>query len=47
MKKQLEEAVRVNAEKAASKSCTSDDALKYSQAAVNAANAMRSAGIIK
>lgn len=47
MKEELEKAVKVNAEKAASKDCKANDALKYSQAAVNAANAMRAAGIIK
>jgi hypothetical protein len=35
-------AMKVNAEKAAIKDCKADDALKYTQAAVNAANAMRS-----
>lgn len=52
MKEELEKAVKVNAVKvivvkAASQDCKSDDASKYTQAAVNAANAMRAAGIIK
>jgi len=47
MKEALENAVKVNAQKAAIKSCSADDALKYTQAAVNATNAMRAAGIIK
>jgi hypothetical protein len=34
-------AMKVNAEKAASKDCKADDAMKYTQATVNAANAMR------
>jgi len=47
MKEALEKAVKVNAEKAASKDCKADDALKYSQAALNAAHALVTAGIIK
>ena len=47
MKDALKKAVQVNAEKAAGKDCKADDALKYTQAAVNAANAMRATGIIK
>jgi len=47
MKDALKKAVQVNAEKAASKDCKADDALKFTQAAVNAANAMRAAGIVR
>lgn len=43
----LKKAVRVNAEKAANNDCKADDALKYTQAAVNAANAIGAAGLIK
>jgi len=42
LKEVLGLAVKVNAEKAASKDCKADDALKYTQAVVNAANAIRS-----
>ena len=47
MKDALEKAVQVNAEKAAKPEASADAALKYTQAAVNAANAMRAAGIVK
>ena len=38
MKTQLEEAVRNNAEKASNKDIKADDALKYTQAALNLAH---------
>ena len=47
MKDALEKAVQVNAEKAAKSETSADEALKYTQAAVNAANAMRATGIGK
>lgn len=42
MKQELEKAVKVNAEKAARDSTTADEALKFTQAALNAANSLRS-----
>jgi len=41
MKDQLEKAVKQNAEMACKKNVTGDEAMKYTQAALNAANALR------
>lgn len=41
MKESLEKAVKVNAEKASDLGHTADEALKFTQAAVNADNALR------
>lgn len=47
MKEKLEEAVKVNAERAAKDGCTADDALKFTQACMNAANALNCLNNIK
>lgn len=47
MKEELENAVKINAEKAASKNTTADEALKYTQAACNAMNALNCLSNIK
>lgn len=46
MKEKLEEAVKASAEKAA-KSTSADDALKYTQAALNAAHALATLNSMK
>lgn len=40
MKEQIEKAVKVNAEKAAGEKVSGDEAMKYTQAALNAAHVL-------
>lgn len=41
MKEELEKAVKNNAERASKEDITADEALKFTQAALNASNALR------